>query len=642
MSKYSVLTSIKRKIYNHVMVAKRKKRYKAQELNRELTVKRGIRARKIEKRKYYNDFSRNPNAEFIPKIILDTIVKVVLQDTAIMHRATNKTMVTNIVGNDNMTKRIIHVFDAANIAKEIAEALGVNGDLAYVGALLHDLGHTFNGHLGERMMSNIAEDYGFGFLCHNALGVEVLLNKKISDRVKERLRDEAPDISEREIDEAILKVYDCILSHNGEGVESYLEPDLDKTEDAFWEDFRLCYIERKHDRKIVPMTLEAAIVKFSDLISYIPSDILDAFRSEKIRYFDDEYLEALKIFGITQEFLDNSSNPKVDVANIIRQKFIADIIDNSTQPWEDGMPRIGLSKEMAEAMYRLRRTTQQKFVMHSSKPIEVNILPDAVRSLNIIFANEILNRGMLKKFIHKTSKVDTSAVSYDQKQEEMIEEFREYVSKLDAKEREIIRNNTKRALNFAIDEEIALAIALINDNLTKEQNDLYDSIVDRGLSIKLSRIMRFKQDIEQIYGGNITEEQIKEYKDKILAEINLTKEESEALFRDRLRKENLDATDEEIARLFTEGYETSRLITYEELLAMNIAAQYISGASDGRIKNLIQIFGIVDKDVLDIADQPSDEKLANPSLTAVFEEQDREMQEQVLADIVPDSVGGLI
>lgn len=625
MSKINVLTRIKRRIWNFIRLPQVKNKYSSNDI-RQRKIEIGRRRRIVEKKRYYDDFWRSPRASFIYKEILDAFQSVVLQDTATLQRSTNKTMVTTIYGNDHLTKRITHMIDVANNARKMAEALGLNGDLAYIGGLFHDLGHTFNGHLGERMLSNISENYGFGFVCHNALGVETLVNKRVAEKVKARLKIEAPDISEQEIDDAILKIYDCILSHNGEGVESFLSANFDKTDEEFWKDFRLCYIERKYDRKITPMTLEAAVIKFADVITYVASDLLDAFRSGVVEHLNEDYLKALEPFGITEEFLNTppQDDKKTQIADMIRSKLMDDLIDNSDQPGEE-QRKIGLSKKMAEAMYNLRNANYTNFVMKCTKPLEVVILPEAVNRLNKIFAHEILNSSILKQIIHRTSNIGrSSSIDITEEQQKILNDLTISILNLSNDVKGTLSRDVRQSLDVSIDEEIDLAIGLINGTLTKEQENIYESIISRGLTVKLSKIERFKRNIQERYNGVLTEEQKASYKHEIFSKVNLTLQESEDTFRDKLRAENPNATEDEIQELFTQGYETSRLITYEELLAMRLASQYISGSSDGRIKKLIRVFGIATEEQLTRGEEYSDD-CTNSSLQDTIKQQEAEM-----------------
>jgi dGTPase len=67
---------------------------------------------------------------------------------------------------DYYRTRLTHTLEAAQIARTVARALGLNEELAEAVALAHDLGHTPFGHAGEKMLNELMTPYG-GF-DHNA------------------------------------------------------------------------------------------------------------------------------------------------------------------------------------------------------------------------------------------------------------------------------------------------------------------------------------------------------------------------------------------------------------------------------------------------------------------------------------------
>jgi dGTPase len=73
---------------------------------------------------------------------------------------------------DYYRTRLTHTMEAAQIARTIAAALRLNGDLAEAVALSHDLGHTPFGHAGERVLQELMADHG-GFE-HNAQSLRIV------------------------------------------------------------------------------------------------------------------------------------------------------------------------------------------------------------------------------------------------------------------------------------------------------------------------------------------------------------------------------------------------------------------------------------------------------------------------------------
>src|ERR1700686_1874021 len=86
--------------------------------------------------------------------------------SAAFRRLEYKTQVFVNHEGDYYRTRLTHTLEAAQIARTIARALGLNEELAEAVALAHDLGHTPFGHAGEHRLNELMAPYG-GF-DHNA------------------------------------------------------------------------------------------------------------------------------------------------------------------------------------------------------------------------------------------------------------------------------------------------------------------------------------------------------------------------------------------------------------------------------------------------------------------------------------------
>jgi dGTPase len=86
--------------------------------------------------------------------------------SAAFRRLEYKTQVFVNHEGDYYRTRLTHTLEAAQIARTIARALGLNEELAEAVALAHDLGHTPFGHAGEKSLNDLMTPYG-GF-DHNA------------------------------------------------------------------------------------------------------------------------------------------------------------------------------------------------------------------------------------------------------------------------------------------------------------------------------------------------------------------------------------------------------------------------------------------------------------------------------------------
>ena len=73
---------------------------------------------------------------------------------------------------DHLRTRLTHTIEVASISRTVAQALGLNADLAEAIALAHDLGHAPFGHSGEEALNErMAEHGGFD---HNKQSLRVL------------------------------------------------------------------------------------------------------------------------------------------------------------------------------------------------------------------------------------------------------------------------------------------------------------------------------------------------------------------------------------------------------------------------------------------------------------------------------------
>lgn len=198
-------------------------------------------------------------------------------------RLKQKTQVFLAPEGDHYRTRLTHTLEVAQNARTIARALLLNEDLTEAIALGHDLGHTPFGHAGERALNRIMEDCG-GFH-HNEQGV----------RVVERLEKDGDGLN------LTKEVRDGILNHQ---------------------------------TKSMPATLEGKIVRFSDKIAYINSDIDDAIRAGIIRE-EDIPQELTRVIG-------SSTNCRLNT-------LVHDIVRNS-----EGKNDICMSSGMEKAFFALR------------------------------------------------------------------------------------------------------------------------------------------------------------------------------------------------------------------------------------------------------------------------------------------------
>ena len=252
-------------------------------------------------------------------------------------RYIDKTQVFSFIKNDHITHRVLHVQLVSKIARTIGRSLNLNEDLIEAIALGHDIGHSPFGHKGEKYLNDICIKEKIGCFCHNAQSVRVLKDL------------EGLNIS--------VQTLDGILAHNGEILINKYRYNKEKKQEDFELDLYKTLHEEDHSRKIVPMTLEAAVVRLSDIIAYIGRDIEDSI---KIGIIKREDLPE----SITKVLGDNNSK--------IVDTLIKDIIENSFDK-----PYLTFSDEVFNGLMELKEWNYKN--IYSSK--EANKHQDIVEKL---------------------------------------------------------------------------------------------------------------------------------------------------------------------------------------------------------------------------------------------------------------------
>jgi len=78
-------------------------------------------------------------------------------------RLAGKTQVFTSRASDHFRSRLTHTIEVAQVARQVAGALGLNVDLAETLALVHDIGHPPFGHAGERALDECLKAHGLRF-----------------------------------------------------------------------------------------------------------------------------------------------------------------------------------------------------------------------------------------------------------------------------------------------------------------------------------------------------------------------------------------------------------------------------------------------------------------------------------------------
>jgi dGTPase len=128
-------------------------------------------------------------------------------------RLAGKTQVFTSRASDHFRSRLTHTIEVMQIARSVAEALGLNQDLAETLALVHDIGHPPFGHAGERALDGCLKRHGLRFdhnlhalrivehfeqryAAHRGLNLTLGVREGIIKHSRDYNPDEHPDLAE--------------------------------------------------------------------------------------------------------------------------------------------------------------------------------------------------------------------------------------------------------------------------------------------------------------------------------------------------------------------------------------------------------------------------------------------------------------
>jgi len=279
------------------------------------------------------------------------------------NRYTDKTQVFSLCKNDDITRRSLHVQLVSRISRTIGAALHLNLDLIEAIALGHDIGHPPFAHTGEHYLNELSLSHTGRIFAHNLQSVRVL------DSIYPY------NIS--------LQTLNGIVSHNGEiECEEYYPVPVESFEE-FDRMVERCYQDPYYSTTLMPSTLEAAVVRLSDIIAYLGKDRQDAMRA---KITEESMFVNEDIGSINAEIINN---------------LVVNVIENSYEK-----PYIKLDSKHFKALQKSKMENYQK-IYNAAAPMAR--LDTTVKPMMAEIYDQLLDD---LKNSNKTSPIYTHHIDY--------------------------------------------------------------------------------------------------------------------------------------------------------------------------------------------------------------------------------------
>lgn len=152
--------------------------------------------------------------------------------------------------SDHLRSRLTHTLEVAQIARSIAEVLGLNVNLTESLALVHDIGHPPYGHAGEKALDTALRSHGLSF-DHNLHALRIVTHFEERHPAYRGLN-------------LTLAVREGIIKHS----RDYSAADHPQLAEYFLDQFP---------------PLEAQLIDLADEIAYLTADLDDGFDSGRLQ-----------------------------------------------------------------------------------------------------------------------------------------------------------------------------------------------------------------------------------------------------------------------------------------------------------------------------------------------------------------------
>lgn len=335
----------------------------------------------------------------------------------------------------HIVDRETHMKQTANLAAIMAARLGLNVIIPTLGMYGHDIGHFVYSHEGEVILSTIGVLLKVGYFNHPAKGIEVMNSENFIDKLVDAFIYSIDDPLKREQirnDDAYMKrlksdawyILDVIVSHDGEATSKEIKQQLEEKRDSVKQSPKDAVREKTSKSnsfnlsKNAPETLEAALAKPADVISYLKTDLENAFRKEIMDDFNDDFLECVGALLFEKEGVEKTQEEKIketkehikkvkkdclretkeDVYNVYNEEILKEV-SNTIQELDE----YGIKEYSPESNLKEAKIAEKIINKHKNKyigKISNNASLDDIASEKHKFTD----------FVHKMLKVRNTAV----------------------------------------------------------------------------------------------------------------------------------------------------------------------------------------------------------------------------------------
>jgi len=291
------------------------------------------------------DLSRRHEDSYADRESPPTVDRQRIIHSAAFRRLQYKTQVFVAPHGDHFRSRLTHTLEVASLARSIADALGLNAELAEVVALAHDLGHPPFGHAGERALDECMQQHG-GRFEHNEHTL----------RVVTELEHPYPEFRGLNLTNAVRA---CLRTHT----TAYDRPGSALNE---------------------PAPLGCQVVAQADQLAYVSHDLQDGLYAELLTPDEPTDVELWRL-----AYAGPSSPTREDVLRHLRptiERMQALLIDDLRATFDGS--RVELSDENRQRLDALRELLHTRVYRH---PDVVRMDEDAGRVVHAVFNAFVTN-----------------------------------------------------------------------------------------------------------------------------------------------------------------------------------------------------------------------------------------------------------